>query len=65
MHFEYASQDDPTTCRQPIIFPPHLQKINDMVMWVRETICNHQVIMVEPVDENIVGTFQFCQASQH
>jgi hypothetical protein len=48
-----------------IIFPLHLQKINDVVMWVRETICNHQVVVVEPIDENLVGTFQFCQASQH
>jgi hypothetical protein len=57
VHFARAWQDDPTTCHQPIINPPHLQKINDMVMWVKEAICGHKVVMVEPIDENLVETF--------
>jgi hypothetical protein len=34
-----------------------LQKINDMVMWVKEAICDHKVVMVELIDENLVETF--------
>jgi hypothetical protein len=56
VQFEHAWQDDPTTCCQPIIFPSHLQEIDDMMMWVRKTICNHQVVMIEPIDEDLVAT---------
>jgi hypothetical protein len=53
VHFEHAWQyGHPTTCHQPIIFPPHLQKINDMAIWVKEAICDHLLmkILSKPFD---------------
>jgi hypothetical protein len=44
VEFECAWLADPTKCRQHITFPLHLQMIDDMVKWVREAICNHQIL---------------------
>ncbi len=45
---------NPTTSREPIRFPKHLQQIDDIVMWVHEAIRHHHVTTMEPIDEDLL-----------
>jgi len=62
--FEYAWLLDLITCHQPIIFSPHLTKIDDMTKWVKELFELNKVQVFHLVMK-ILFYFQFPQVSQH
>lgn len=63
VEFECAWLLDLITCHQPIIFSPHLAKIDDMAKWVKELIKLNEV-QVFHIVMKILSYFQFPQVSQ-
>jgi hypothetical protein len=54
VNFERAWLSNPTTSGHLVIFPKHLQQIDKMAKWVRDTIQTYQLINISPIDEGLV-----------
>jgi hypothetical protein len=54
LNFQCDWLSNPITSGQPIIFPPHLQEIDQMAKCVKEAIWTHQVDKTLPIDDDLL-----------